>query len=139
LRFLLDTNAISEPQRPAPDPGYFDWLNARDPVDLAMSAMTFGELRRGVTALAPGARRTALHAWLTEGVASFGDRILPVDIGVASAWAELCVMHRRLGRVVGVMDELIAATALTHRLILVTRNIRHFEASGCQMLSPWKA
>ncbi len=57
-------------------------------------------------------------------------------VSVAGAWADINALHRRLGRVVGVIDELIAATALAFGLIAVTRNARHFEASGCDLLVP---
>lgn len=137
MKYLLDTNAVSEPQRPNPDRGYMDWLAAQIPDDLAISALTFGELRRGVTALGPGRRRTELSAWLVEGLAFFGERILPIDLAVASAWADVWALHRRLGRPVGVVDELTAATALAHGLTVVTRNTRHFEVSGCDLLAPW--
>jgi toxin FitB len=136
LRFLLDTNAVSEPRRTLPDAGYLDWLSAQDAADLAISTLTFGELRR---ALAPGRRRTELDAWLTEGLASFAERILPVDLAVASAWADVSDLHKSLGRAVGVVDELIAATALAHGLIVVTRNAKDFEASGCDLLVPWSS
>ena len=139
MRFLLDTNAVSEPRRPAPDTGYLQWLSAQDPNDLAMSVLTFGELKRGVGVLAPGRRRTDLEAWLTEGLVSFGDRILPVDLSVTAAWADVSALHRGAGRAVGVIDELIAATALAHGLTVVTRNGRDFEASGCDLLVPWSS
>jgi predicted nucleic acid-binding protein len=139
LRYLLDTNAVSEPRRLPPDRGYLDWIAARDPADLAISALTFGELKRGVAALPLGRRRAELEAWLTEGLSSFADRILPVDLSVASAWAEVSALHKRLGRAVGVIDELIAATALAHGLIVVTRNFRDFEASGCELQVPWSS
>jgi toxin FitB len=139
LKFLLDTNAVSEPRRAPPDRGYLAWLSAQDPGDLAISALTFGELKRGIAALGPGRRRTELDAWLAEGLAAFGDRILPVDVSVAAAWADINSLHRNLGRGVGVIDELIAATALAHGLIVVTRNIKHFEASGCDVLVPWSS
>jgi toxin FitB len=137
LRFLLDTNAVSEPRRASRDEGYLSWLSAQDPGDLAISALTFGELKRGVAALAPGRRRTELDAWLTEGLVSFADRILPVDVAVASAWADVAALHKNQGRAVGVIDELIAATALAHGLIVVTRNAKDFEVSGCDLLVPW--
>jgi predicted nucleic acid-binding protein len=92
-----------------------------------------------VTSLAPGRRRAELDAWLIEGLASFKDRILPVDMMVASAWADVWALHKRIGRAVGVIDELIAATALAHGLIVVTRNARHFDASGCDLLVPWSS
>ncbi len=115
------------------------WLSIQSPDDLAISALTFGELKRGVAALEPGRRRDELLTWLLAGLASFGDRILPVDTAVASTWADVGALYRRLGRPAGAIDELIAATALTHDLIVVTRNRRHFEASGCELLSPWSA
>ena len=139
MKYLLDTNAVSEPRRAAPDRGYLDWLSAQAPDDLAISALTFGELKRGVSALAPGRRRTDLEAWLTEGLVSFGDRILAVDLSVASVWASVAAHHRSMGRAVGVIDELIAATALAHGLTVVTRNARDFEGSGCDLLVPWSA
>jgi predicted nucleic acid-binding protein len=136
LKYLLDTNAVSEPRRSPPDQGYLAWLSAQEPGDLAISALTFGELKRGVAALPPGRRRTELEAWLAEGLVSFGDRILPVEVSVAGVWADINALHKRLGRAVGVIDELIAATALAYGLIVVTRNAEHFEASGCDLLVP---
>jgi predicted nucleic acid-binding protein len=110
LKYLLDTNAVIEPRRTGPDLGYLAWLSAQDAGDLAISALTFGESKRGVGALAPGRRRVELEAWLTEGLVSFGDRILAVHLSVASAWASVAAHHRSVGRAVGVIDELIAAT-----------------------------
>jgi predicted nucleic acid-binding protein len=115
------------------------WLAAREPEELAISVLTYGELTRGVAALDQGRRRTELTAWLAEALTFYGDRILQVDVGVAAVWAEVWMTHRRLGRVVGVVDELVAATALAHDLIVVTRNVRDFEDSGCNLVSPWSS
>lgn len=134
---MLDTNALSEPQRPKPDPGYMAWVAAQDEGDLATSAVVYGELKRGALNLPFGTRRVALETWLTEAVASFGHRLLPIDTRVAATWAELSVRHRRGGRTVLITDELIAATALAHGLAVVTRNVRDFQASGCEIVSPW--
>ena len=139
MKFLLDTNAISEPQRAVPDEGYLHWLARREPDELAISALSVGELSRGVALLAQGKRRTELTAWLAEAMLLFGDRILPVDVVVARIWAEVWVRHRQVARPVGVVDELTAATALAHGLAVVTRNVRHFENSGCEFVCPWSA
>jgi predicted nucleic acid-binding protein len=139
LRFLLDTNALSEPQRPRPDEGYIDWLSAQDRGELAISSVTLGEVQRGARLMTAGARQSALQAWITRFVGDFGERILPLDVVVARAWADLSADLQRRGRTVGLLDELIAATALAHGLIIVTRNVRDFEPTGCGLLSPWSA
>jgi toxin FitB len=139
VRYLLDTNAISEPRRPVPDAGYMLWIQDREPAELAISVLTYGELARGVNALTPGRRRTDLTAWLAEALTFFGDRILQIDVSVAAVWSDVWLTHRRLGQVVGVIDELTAATALAHGLTVVTRNMRHFEHSGCSVISPWSS
>lgn len=137
--FLLDTNAISEPQRPRPDKGYLRWLNDRRDDELWVSALSLGELRYGVLRLDAGAKRRALEQWLAEAAALFHDRILAVDHAVAERWSALWLDNVRAGRGRAVVDELITATALVHGLTVVTRNVRHFEGSGCKVLSPWSA
>jgi predicted nucleic acid-binding protein len=137
--YLLDTNVVSEPKRQAPDGRVLTWLSQHAPSDLYVSALTIGELRRGVLGLDPGARRNDLTAWIDDAVTMFAERILAVDTPVAEAWAQLSRRHRLAGLTVGAVDELLAATALAHDLTLVTRNLRHFEGSGCRLLSPWDA
>lgn len=139
MSFLLDTNAVSEPQRPRPDPGYLGWLGSRNAGDLHVSALTLGELMRGAALLDVGSRRARIEAWIIEACAVFADRVLPIDVSVAGVWAGVSLMHRKRGLVAGAVDELIAATAIANDLTLVTRNTKHFEASGCRLLSPWTA
>ena len=124
-------------ETPGPNAGYMAWLARASASDLAISALTVGEVQRGVGALAPGKRRASLEAWVTEGLAHFADRILPVTAEIASAWATVSLRHRRAGRSVDVIDELIAATAIVRDLIVVTRDRPDFEASGCAFESPW--
>ncbi len=105
--------------------------------DLHLSVITVGELRRGIVRLEPGRRRDDLDYWLSDLLLRYGERILPVDLEVTERWAALAESARKLGRISEMTDELIAATAHVHGLTLVTRNIRHFEHSGCRLLSPW--
>ncbi len=113
------------------------WIQAQDASDLHTSVISIGELQYGVLAVPRGARRAAIEAWLAEGLVVFGPRVLPIDFKVASVWAAVKLALRRDGKIVGAIDELIAATALVHDLTVITRNVRHFETSGCKFLSPW--
>lgn len=137
--YLLDTNAISEPKRARPDAGVVAWLSDQLLTDLHLSVITIGELRRGIIRLEPGRRRDDLDFWLAQVVLRFGDRILPIDLEVTDRWAALAEAQRAAGRTADMSDELIAATAHVHGLSVVTRNIRHFEHSGCRVVSPWSA
>lgn len=135
--YLLDTNAISEPKRLRPDPAVLNWLGDQLPTDLHLSVISVGELRRGIIRLEPGRRRDDLDYWLAQLILRFDDRILPVDMDVTERWASLAEAQRAVGRTADMTDELIAATAHVHGLTIVTRNVRHFEHTGCRVLSPW--
>lgn len=137
--FLLDTSAISEPGRPRPDPGYMAWFDSTPEPLQFTSVMTLGELRRGTEAMEPGKRRAELEAVQAVLLLTQRSQILPVTIAVGQAWADLALVNKRAGRKVGVVDELIAATASVEGMTVVTRNVRHFEHSGCRVLSPWSA
>lgn len=137
MSFLLDTNALSEPQKPRPDPAYMAWLGQQTPLDLYTSVLSLGELRHGALGLAPGARRAALEAWFNDAVGAFGSRVLGIDLAVAEVWGSVMRTHRQAGWTINAVDELIAATAIAHDLVVVTRNVRHFEPSGCKLVSPW--
>ena len=145
MTFLLDTNAISEIARPRPDPSYLQWFlgvgDPGDPLDdrLHVSVLTIGELERGVLRLAPGRRRDGLNASVELLIADYGRRILPIDLPVARAWSSVAEKNRQSGRIVGAVDELIAATAIANDLVLVTRNVSHFDKSGCKLLCPWSS
>lgn len=104
---------------------------------LNVSVLTVGELRRGVLKLGIGQKKSMLQNFVDEMIVEYGDRIWPIDLSIIEAWAQLAEAYRKAGVVVGISDELIAATALVHDFTLVTRNVRHFEHSGCRVVSPW--
>jgi predicted nucleic acid-binding protein len=139
LTYLLDTNAISEPGRTNPDPAYARWFGGLETSEIRLSAISVGELRRGVALLDPGERRGRVESLYANIIVRFSAQILPVDIAVAETWGSLSARLKRTGMVIGAPDELIAATALAHGLTLVTRNSRHFEPCGCDLLSPWSS
>ena len=138
MSYLLDTNAVSEWVKPRPDPGIAAWLHEVDEDRTYLSVITLGELRKGVGRLADGRRRDRLDRWLTDELPErFGGRLLPVDAVVADEWGRLLASAENAGSAVDDADALIAATARVHGLRVVTRNVRHFVATGVDVISPW--
>ena len=87
--FLLDTNVVSEPQRPRPDPAVMGWLAEVDDGRTFLSAMTLGEVRAGITKLGADQRAAQFEATLSALRRRFGDRILPLDGDVLDRWGRL--------------------------------------------------
>ncbi len=137
MRYLLDTNVISELRKPKhrADTAVRRWVSERSPVDLCLSVITVLEVELGIARLAKRdqAQAQRLQTWLEEDLLSvFGTRILPVDVSIARRAARLHVPDPRPER-----DALIAATAMSHELTLVTRNVVDFEPMGIAVLNPW--
>jgi predicted nucleic acid-binding protein len=137
LRLLLDTNVLSELGRANGSAAVKAAVRAVDEEDLFVSVLTLGEIRQGIEQLPDGARRRRLAAWLAELRGTYADRLLPVDAAVSEAWGALNARLRTIGRPIPAVDGLLAATALTHGLVIATRNVRHFETSGVRLLDPW--
>jgi predicted nucleic acid-binding protein len=115
------------------------WMAAADEHRLFLSVITIAELRHGVARLDDGRRKRALDSWLAEDLPGrFEDRLLPIDEAVANRWGLLVARCQAAGRPIGAMDAFVAATAEHHDLILVTRNVADFEASGVRLLNPWE-
>ncbi len=139
-RYLLDTNCISELVRAKPEPAVVAWIEATDESLLYLSVLTFGEIRKGLTGLPQGKRRTHLETWLEiELRARFAGRILPIDFPVADRWGVLAATAKKEGKALSTIDGLLAATALEHNLTVVSRNATDFEPTQVRILNPWKA
>jgi toxin FitB len=137
--YLLDTNVISELVRPAPEARVLAWIEAQGAADLHISAITLGELLRGVTRLPPSRRREALRRWVEHDLASqFEGRVLPFDRQAAEIWGALMGDGDRSGRPRATLDTQIAAIALAQELILVTRNVADFAGLSVRTLDPWR-
>lgn len=134
--FLLDTNVLSElRRRDRTHPKVAAWADDVHPADLFLSAITILEVEAGtlMRQRRDEAQGAMLRAWIDGKVLpAFAGRILSVDTAVAQSCARLHVPNPRAER-----DALIAATALVHRLKLVTRNVADFQAMGVDLLNPW--
>ena len=139
MRYLLDTNVISELVKPTPDGNVLEWVNAMPDEQLLISVITIGELQRGIELLSPSIRRSNYERWLQEQILTqYADRILAVDTMVMLRWGALMAESAARGRLLPVFDSLLAATALTHSLHLVTRNVQDFADAGVQVINPWQ-
>jgi toxin FitB len=131
--FLLDTNIVSESRKPKPHGGVMAWLNAQESNALYISAMTIGELQRGVeiTRKQDQTKTAQIESWFEQIVAS--GQLLALDAAVCREWAKL--MHGKSDTLAE--DAFIAATARVHELTVVTRNVRDFKALGVTTLNPF--
>lgn len=138
MSWLLDTCAISEYAKRAPNRNVIAWLDAQDELSLFISVITLGEIEKGILKLrATDAHRSQkLTAWLGLVEQRFSGRILPLDSASLHVWAQLSANAELAGTPLPVMDGLIMATAQCHGLTVVTRNVQDF-AHYPQVLNPW--
>ena len=134
--FLLDTNVTSEVRKGSRcDANVANWYSGVDESRLFISSLSIGEIRRGIEL---GRRRGDLHqanaleTWLQTVMQQFSNRILNVDTTVAETWSAMSTT-----RPIPAIDGLLAATAMKHNLVLVTRNVADVEGLGIQILNPF--
>ena len=137
-KYLLDTNVISEIIRPKPDTNVVAWLENQKETTLFISAITFGELAKGITMLEDGKQKVRLLHWLnTEVSYRFNGRILPFDDRAAMLWGEWNGLGIQRGRSYPILDSQIAAIAARFECMFVTRNIKDIDGIPVESLNPW--
>jgi toxin FitB len=123
--FLLDTNVISEPKQKMPNPNVLAWLSARTVDSSFLSVITLGEIEQGIVTLGDTKRARRYREWLeNELKVIYRGRMLNVDEQVMSTWGRITGEALNQGRPASFFDSLLAATAITHQLTLVTRNVK---------------
>ena len=130
--YLLDTCVVSEARRRSP--AAVAWLRAAQPNTLFLSALTIGELAKGIAIKQRTDPATAagFQRWLDELRFVYAARILPVDDAVAATWGRWMAERTR-----PVIDTLILATAFVNNKIVVTRNVEDFAGTGVAVVNPW--
>ena len=136
MRYLFDTNTLSETVKPVPNASVVTWLDGLNYDNCFVSVLTLGEIRKGVERLAPSARRERFKQWLEVALPNrFGRNVLDVNLEVANRWGRLTIEQARTPR--PIVDSLLAATALTHGLTLVTRDTDLVGIPGLEIFNPW--
>jgi predicted nucleic acid-binding protein len=131
---LVDANVLSEPTKPAPDLRAVEWLRQNER-EIAVDPIILGEVRFGILLLRRGKKRTRLEQWFDAGVQRL--HCLPWEAETGLKWAQLLANLRASGRAMPIKDSLIAAAALVHDLVVVTRNRADFEKAGVRIIDPF--
>lgn len=132
--YLLDTNIVSELRKVRPHGAVISWLEGVADGDLYLCAVTLGEIQAGIemTREQDAVKAAALETWADQ--VAVTHNVLPMDTATFRLWAKL--MHRQSNTVYE--DAMIAACAITHKLTVVTRNVRDFERFQIPLLNPFE-
>ena len=140
MRYLLDTNILSNITKPEPSTLLMTWMAEQADDDLYIASITAAEIHRGILEKPAGKKRAALEAWFAgnEGLQSlFAGRILPFDEKAALIWGELMARGKATGRPRSALDTIVAAIAQSNSCIVVTDNERDFQ--GIDIINPLRA
>ncbi len=135
MRYLVDANVLSEVTRPQPAAVVVEWLRQHEK-ELVVTPIILGEIEYGIGLTPSGRKRTVLRRWFEDGVRRL--RVVDLDARTASTWAALLVRLKQKGQAMPVKDSLIAASALQHRLTIVTRNLGDFRNVGVPLVNPFE-
>jgi len=137
---LLDTNVISALMQREADPVVVAWLDAQPPESIWTTSITVFEVRFGLELLESGRRRRSLEEAFNKSLEEdFEGRVVPFDESAAQAAVRIAAEQRRLGRGLEIRDVQIAGIAAARKATIATRNVRHFEGLGPELIDPWSA
>ena len=127
MKFLLDTNVVSELIKPEPEQSVLDWFSSCPENKMYISSLTLGEIEMGITCVGSGKHQNQLLLWFASLQNSFEGKVFSVDSITAIRWGEIRGNLKLKGITLPVIDGLIAASAITNNAILVTRNSKDFD------------
>ena len=138
MKYLLDTCIISELISNRPNPDVVEFIDSIDQENIYLSAITVGEIAKAIQKLPNLQRKQKLERWLHEDLlVRFEGNIISLDSNIFIRWGELSAKLEEIGVEHPAIDSLIAATVLTHRMVLVTINERDFENMEIEIVNPW--
>lgn len=138
MKILLDTCVLSEIGHPSGSAAVKQAVKAASSDELFVSVLTIGELTKGIAILPSGKRKNELLAWLDGLKADFSEHILEIDLETTVLWGQITARLQTIGTTCPAVDGLLAASAIRHNLHLMTRNTKHFDATGATIIDPWK-
>lgn len=136
MKYLLDTNILSELKKPKPEKKVIKFIDSINVNNCYISSITIGEIQKGISSCKDSLKQKNLEQWLEHFILEeCKDQILNLDAKVMRIWGKLVV---NANKNLSVMDSLIAAIAISNDLILVTRNVKDFDrVKGLRIVNPW--
>ncbi len=134
MNFVLDTNSVSETEKPRPNPGFMTWHDAQDPAHLFITTVTLAEVWHGFHCLAPEhPDYDRIKRFATDLPRKY--RVLNLDARAAAIWGKLTA---QANGPLPLRDSLIAAIVRSRGYRIVTRDTSPFERMGCKVVDPWR-
>ena len=139
MKYILDTNVISEAINKQPNPQEMNWFRGMDTQDLYLSVVTVGEIKKGVEKLPESHRKQTIKDWFEHDLLiKFDGQILTLDLSIILVWGKLVGELEQTGRKLPALDSLIAATAKYYDYTLVTRNEKDFTGIDITIFNPFE-
>ena len=139
MNYLIDTNIISEIISKQPNKQVLDFFNHISDTNIYLSVITIGEIRYGIDRLVASKRKIQLEEWFQDLLQKYQHNIITIDINSMLIWADINATNKSQGITLSIMDSLIASSALSHNLTLVTRNTKDFyNISSLKIINPFE-
>lgn len=138
MKYLLDTNIISELTSKKPNIAVLDFINSLDEEDVFLSVITIGEIKAGIENVKDIEKKEKLSNWLINNLLNkFQTRIIAIDIDIMLAWGLINSKLKNIGKPLPILDSIIGSTCICKNLILITRNEKDFQKLNIEIINPY--